>query len=88
MQHREDEKIKGEEMTQLLLDAVEIMGAVKQVDARWQGYADDYTIHENIAKAQHRKTLLGVGKKVKRMDGTTYLVPDYKKYREALKEIE
>ncbi|KKN72937.1 hypothetical protein LCGC14_0406410 [marine sediment metagenome] len=39
-----------------------------------------------VAQAQLKKALLGVGKEVKRMDNTAYLVPDYHKYREALKE--
>lgn len=41
-----------------------------------------------VAKAQLKKALIGVGKETKRMDGTTYLVPNYHKYREALKEVE
>lgn len=34
-----------------------------------------------------REALIGVSRKVLRLDGTTYLVPDYSKFREAVKEL-
>ena len=45
-------------------------------------------ICEAIAEAQNKKTLLDISKEAKRMDGSIYLVPDYEKFREAIKEIE
>jgi len=38
-------------------------------------------------KAQAKKLLLAIGVEKKRVDGTTYLTPDYAKYKQALKEI-
>ena len=32
-------------------------------------------------------TLKSISKEAKKLDGTTYLVPDYSKFREALKEL-
>ena len=39
-----------------------------------------------LYEAQAKKLLLSISKESKRMDGTTYLVPDYTKFREAIKE--
>ena len=41
-----------------LLDAIEILKAVKEIDSEWQGYTDDFAIHENLAKTQARKIAL------------------------------
>ena len=37
-------------------------------------------------KAGIKEALIRVGREARRTDGTTYLVPDYKKYRQALKD--
>lgn len=39
-----------------------------------------------LLEVQLKKALIGVGKEAQRMDGSTYLVPDYHKYRKALEE--
>ena len=41
---------------------------------------------QKVLDAVVRETLISVGKEAKRMDGTIYLIPDYAKYRQALKE--
>ena len=40
-----------------------------------------------VAGAQMKKLLLGISKETKKLDGTTYLVPDYSKFKEALEEM-
>ena len=40
-----------------------------------------------VLKTQMKKLLLGISKETKRLDGTTYLVPDYSKFKEALEEM-
>ena len=45
-------------------------------------------IDRDFAIAQNKKTLLSISKEAKRMDGSIYLVPDYEKYRQAVREIE
>ncbi len=42
----------------ILLEPVEIMGAVLAIDRDWQGYTDDYAIQENIVKATGKKILI------------------------------
>lgn len=77
----------------ILLDDDEIDKAMKYA----MDWAQDYTIRNGepdpiperqVAIAQAKKTLISVGKEALRMDGSVYLVPDYHKYREALKEME
>ena len=40
-----------------------------------------------LLKAQIKKVLIGIGKESKRLDDTTYLIPDYTKYAKAFKEV-
>ena len=39
------------------------------------------------ANAQIKKLLLGISKETLKLDETTYLVPDYTKFKEALEEM-
>ncbi len=41
-------------------------------------------IYEAGADAMLKELLIYISKETKRLDGTTYLVPDYEKYREVL----
>ena len=40
-----------------------------------------------VSRAQVKKLLLGISKETKKLDQTTYLVPDYTKFKEALEEV-
>ena len=42
---------------------------------------------DQIIPLARADTLKSISKESKRLDGTTYLVPDYTKFREALKEL-
>ena len=39
------------------------------------------------AREQMKRLLLGISKETKKLDQTTYLVPDYTKFKEALEEV-
>ena len=46
-----------------------------------------YDSREEVLVARGiREALIRVGREARRMDKTTYLIPDYKKYRQALKD--
>ena len=42
---------------------------------------------QQVAKAQARKLLEAISRKVEALDGTYYLIPDYAKFKEAVKSI-
>ena len=42
---------------------------------------------DQLYEAQAKKLLLSISKESKRLDQTTYLVPDYTKFREAIKKV-
>jgi len=69
-----------------------ILLTVEEMDKLWKKYEKDDPYQETpwgevVAKEQLKKALIGIGKVSNRMNGTTYLIPDYIKYREALKEV-
>lgn len=70
----------------LLLTDEEII----KINRDYDDYVSSYVIEAQraTAKAQLKKVLIGIGKEVKGFSNNTYLVPDYLKYKEALKEIE
>jgi len=80
-------EVLGVEMDILLTD--EEIGKLEWESATLDmRFADDYKAEvKALLKAQRKKALIGIGKEVKKLDGTTYLIPDYKKYREAVKEM-
>ena len=42
---------------------------------------------DQLYEPQAKKLLLSISKESKKLDGTTYLVPDYTKFREAIKRV-
>ena len=53
---------------------------------RTVGHNEHAKLAIKVAEAQVKKALISIGKEAKRMDGKTYWVPDYAKYRQAVKE--
>jgi len=59
----------------------------------WSNYYEKAGCMENldvgeILQAQAKKLLKAISKEVKAFDGTTYVIPDYQKFKEAIKALE
>ena len=57
------------------------------IDAHPDSAWDSNMAFRDMCQGQMKKLLLGISKETKRLDQTTYLVPDYSKFKEALEEM-
>ena len=65
-------------------EIVEIVKGFEYKGAPPQWWRHEYP---KFCTTQMKKLLLGISKETKKLDGTTYLVPDYSKFKEALEEM-